>query len=105
MATTPVPVPAPQASISPIGRIIGVFFSPKATFEDIVRKPSWILPLVISTILAIISTVVLNQRINWFDYREGLAEVRARAAQVSSDQKQKKAGVGAKFTKQPVYAA
>jgi hypothetical protein len=32
----------PQASISPIGRIAGVFFSPKATFEDIVRKPSWL---------------------------------------------------------------
>jgi|SRR5271157_826443 len=103
MATTPVPVPAPQASISPIGRIIGVFFSPKATFEDIVRKPSWILPLVISTILAIISTVVLNQRINWRDYIVQQIDKSPRAAQLSTEQKQQQAEVGAKFTKYAVY--
>ena len=38
------PEPAPVAQISPFGRIIGMFFSPKPTFEDIVRKPYWILP-------------------------------------------------------------
>src|SRR5712691_3248497 len=42
MATTPAPAPEPQASISPFGRIIGVLFSPKSTFEDIARKPSWV---------------------------------------------------------------
>jgi len=34
------------------GRIIGVFFSPKNTFEDIVRKPSWMLPIVLLTVLS-----------------------------------------------------
>jgi hypothetical protein len=68
MATSPMPVAEPQASVSPFGRIIGVFFSPKATFEDIARKPSWLLPVLISTILGIVSTVVLNQRVNWRDY-------------------------------------
>ena len=49
MATEPMPIPAPvvepAAKISPFGRIIGVLFSPKSTFEDIARKPSWILPV------------------------------------------------------------
>lgn len=105
MATTPVPAPAaaPQAAISPMGRIIGVFFSPKATFEDIVRKPSWLLPLVISTILAIISTVVLNQRVNWRDYIVQQIDKSPRAAQLSTEQKQQQAEVGAKFTKYAVY--
>ena len=56
MATTSVPtVPAPQtqAAISPVGRIVGVFFSPKATFEDIVRKPSWVLPVLLLTIFSV----------------------------------------------------
>lgn len=103
MATTPVPAPAPQASISPIGRIIGVFFSPKATFEDIARKPSWLLPVVISTILAIISTVVLNQRVNWRDYIVQQIEKSPRAAQLSAAQKEQQAEIGAKFTKYAVY--
>ncbi len=67
MATSPVPAAVPQAAISPFGRVIGVFFSPKATFEDIARKPSWLLPLIISTVLGILSTVSMNQRVNWRD--------------------------------------
>jgi hypothetical protein len=70
MATipAPAPVPEPQASISPFGRIVGVLFSPKKTFEDIARKPSWLLPVVLSTLLGILSTVVLNQRMDWREY-------------------------------------
>ena len=56
MATT-TSVPAPDAQsqpgISPVGRVFGVFFSPKPTFEDIVRKPSWVLPFVLLTLFSI----------------------------------------------------
>ena len=72
MATTPTPMPEaqaePQAAISPFGRVIGVFFSPKATFEDIVRKPSWLLPVLLTTILSIGVSFSINQRMNWRDY-------------------------------------
>jgi hypothetical protein len=105
MATTPVPAPAPQAAISPIGRIFGVLFSPKPTFEDIVRKPSWLLPVIISTILAIVSTVVLNQRINWRDYIVQQLDKSPRAAQLSTEQKQQQAEVSAKVTTYIVYAS
>ena len=55
MATASMPAPDAQSqpAISPIGRIVGVFFSPKATFEDIVRKPSWVLPVVLLTLFSI----------------------------------------------------
>src|SRR5512137_914777 len=51
--TTPIPAPEAPVTISPFGRVIGVFFSPGKTFEDIVRKPSWMLPLLLTTILSI----------------------------------------------------
>jgi hypothetical protein len=105
MATTPVPAPAPQAAISPIGRIFGVLFSPKPTFEDIVRKPSWLLPLIISTILGIVSTVVLNQRINWREYVVQQLDKSPRAAQLSTEQKQQQAEISAKVTTYIVYGA
>ncbi|MGA3175795.1 MAG: YIP1 family protein [Candidatus Acidiferrum sp.] len=104
MATTPVPAAEPRAAISPLGRIVGVLFSPKATFEDIVRKPSWLLPVLISTILGIVSTVVLNQRINWRDYIVQQMDKSPRAAQLSTEQKQQQAEVPAKVTVNIVYA-
>ncbi|HKN21070.1 MAG TPA: YIP1 family protein [Terracidiphilus sp.] len=79
-------------------------FSPKATFEDIVRKPSWLLPVVIATILGIASTVVLNQRINWRDYILQQIDKSPRAAQLSTEQKQQQAEVSAKVTVYIVYA-
>ena len=105
MATTPVPAAEPRAAISPLGRVVGVLFSPKATFEDIVRKPSWLLPVVIATILGIASTVVLNQRINWRDYILQQIDKSPRAAQLSTEQKQQQAEVSAKVTVYVVYIA
>ncbi len=105
MATSPMPVAEPQASISPFGRIIGVFFSPKPTFEDIARKPSWILPVVLSTILSIIAMVALNQRVNWRDYVSQQIEKSPRASQLTAEQKQQQIEGGAKFTPIILYVA
>lgn len=104
MATLPAPVAEPK-SISPFGRIFGVLFSPKATFEDIARKPSWLLPVILSTILGIISTVALNQRVNWREYILQQIDKNPRAAQLSADQKQQQAELSAKITTYIVYAA
>jgi len=105
MGTIPVPTPAaePQASISPIGRIIGVLFSPKPTFEDIAKSPSWLLPVLISTILGIAATVAMNQRVNWRDYIVQQIEKSPRAANLTPEQKQQQAEVSAKVTVYVVY--
>lgn len=109
MATTPTSMPEaqaePQAAISPFGRVIGVFFSPKATFEDIARKPSWVLPILIWTALSVISVVALNQRMNWRDYIIQQMDKNPRAAQLSADQKQQQADMAVKFTVPIVYAS
>ncbi|HKN24034.1 MAG TPA: YIP1 family protein [Candidatus Acidoferrum sp.] len=109
MATEPMPAPAPvvepEAKISPFGRIIGVLFSPKSTFEDIARKPSWILPVVISTILGIVATVSLNQRMNWRQYLSEQFEKNPQTAQLSPDQKEKQLDISVKVTTYVVYVA
>jgi hypothetical protein len=108
MSTDPMPIPAPEATpvakISPFGRIIGVLFSPKATFEDIARKPSWLLPVIISTILGIAATVVLNQRIDWRDFISQQIEKSPQAANLSADQKEKQIDISSKVTVYVVYA-
>lgn len=67
MATTAMPTPEsqPQAAISPVGRVIGMFFSPKPTFEDIVKTPGWITPLVVLILTGILLNVALAFHTNW----------------------------------------
>ena len=103
MATTNIPLPEAQASISPIGRIIGVFFSPGNTFADIVRKPSWLLPVVFSTILGLLVSVAINQRINWREFMNQQIEKSPAAAQLSAEQKQQRIEGGAKFAPISTY--
>jgi hypothetical protein len=101
MATIPVPDPQAQASIGPFGRVLGVLFSPGKTFEDIVKKPSWMVPIVLSTILSIAVGFSINQRINWREFMSQQIEKSPRAAQMSAEQKQRQIEGGAKFS--PVF--
>jgi hypothetical protein len=102
MATVPSPVAEPQAAISPVGRIIGVFFSPKITFEDIVRKPNWLLPMALILLFSLIAVIALNSHFNWRDYISQQIEKSPRAAQLSADQKERQVEMSAKIS--PAFA-
>ena len=69
-------MPAPEASapVSPIGRIIGVFTSPKQTFTSIAEKPSWVAPMLLMMILAVVVGGLLNSKMNWGEYISHKAE-------------------------------
>ncbi len=102
-ATTSVPAPdaRSQPGISPVGRVFGVFFSPKPTFEDIVRKPSWVLPFVLLTVFSIGVTFAINQRINWRQFMTQQIEKSPRSANMSAEQKEQQIEGGAKIT--PIF--
>lgn len=68
MASAETPTPAATGSDSSFGRIIGVLFSPKPTFESIVQKPTWVLPLILLAIVSIVLIFVFGQRVGWRDY-------------------------------------
>ena len=104
MATTTAVSPAapePQASLGPFARVIGVLFNPRATFEDIVRKPSWLLPFVIYLVLVVLVCVSLNMRMNWREYVSQQIEKSSQASQLSADQKEQRIEGGAKLA--PVF--
>jgi hypothetical protein len=101
MATIPVPAPKAQAAIGPFGRVLGVFFSPGKAFEDIVMGPSWIVPILLTTILSVAVSFSINQRINWREFMSQQIEKSPRAAQMSAEQKQQQIEGGAKFS--PVF--
>lgn len=86
MATT---MSAPEASapVSPIGRIVGVFTSPKRTFTSIAEKPSWVAPMLLMMVLAIVVGSLLNSKMNWNEYIRHKAEENPRFASLSEEQK------------------
>ena len=104
MATTSLPAPGAQAAISPFGRIIGTLFSPKSTFEDIVRKPGWVLPVVLLTLLSLGVSFAINQRINWREFMSQQIEKSPSAANMSAEQKEQRIEGGAKFSPAFTYA-
>jgi hypothetical protein len=59
--------PAPDAGPAPnsFQRIIGVLFSPDATFASIARRPDWVMPLVILLIMSMAAGVVIAQHVDF----------------------------------------
>ena len=91
-----------RLAISPFGRIIGVFFSPKATFEDIVRRPNWLLPTVLILLMSLAAIIALNSHFSWRDYISQQIEKSPRAAQLSAEAKEQQVEMSAKYS--PVVA-
>lgn len=103
MATTAVPAPEAPAPINHFGRIIGVFFSPKETFQSIAQRPSWILPVVLMTVLGVIVGFSLNKRVDWREIASKRIEESPRASQLSAEQKEQQIAMGAKISPAIAY--
>ena len=107
MATTtavPPAAPEPQPQMSAISRVFGVLFSPQKTFEDIVRKPGWVVPIALLTVLSIAVSFGLNQRVNWREFIGQQIEKSPQASQLSAEQKDQRIEAGAKFAPISTYA-
>jgi hypothetical protein len=101
MATTPVVAsgaPVAPGPINHFGRLIGVFFSPKATFEDIAARPSWILPVALMAVLGIVVAFVMNQKVDWRDVASKRIEESPRAANLTPEQKEQQIAMSAKIS-------
>ncbi len=72
------PAPQPQdvsvvqepARLGPIQRLGGTLFSPGETFEDVNRRPTWLAPLLIVTLIGLATAVFFEWRAkpNWDSY-------------------------------------
>jgi Yip1-like protein len=106
MVTTAIsPAPGeqePEAKISAIGRVFGVLFSPKATFEDIVRKPSWIAPLLLIMIFGTGAGVLIGQKVDWNSFIRKQSEQRSSFTNLPQDQQNQQVAIGAKIA--PIFA-
>lgn len=74
MTEAPSIVAPSSAPKSFIQRIVGVLFSPTETFEDIVRRPNIVAPLLLIVILGYLTTAVIMPKMDFSTMREQQAE-------------------------------
>lgn len=93
MAATTAAVPDAPQSMSAVARVFGALFSPRATFEDIARKPGWLLPVIILIIINLAVIGIFNNHVGWraFIEKQDLQSRRAQQqmAQMTPQQKEK----------------
>ena len=83
MATTPTPAPEAQPSLSPVARIIGVFFNPKPTFVDIANRPSWIAPMLVLFVIYVGLNFALVKHADWVEVtKDQIAKSKFAAGQI-----------------------
>jgi Yip1 domain len=104
MAGTATPAPEAQASLGTFGRLTGVLFNPKPTFADIARRPSWIAPIVLLSLLGIGVGYVMNQRVDWGTFIRQQAEKSSRFAQMTDQQKDQALAPQIKYAPAFTYA-
>ncbi|HSO75762.1 MAG TPA: YIP1 family protein, partial [Blastocatellia bacterium] len=98
-----VPVVQEPARLGPIQRLGGTLFSPGETFEDVNRKPTWIVPILIAMVTILASTLFFEWRVkpNWDQIM--VSETRKRVEKsgqsLTEEQIQQQAAIGATFAK------
>jgi Yip1 domain len=100
---TTAPAAEAQPPINHFGRLIGVFFTPKETLASIAERPSWVMPVVVMTVLGIGVGFALNQRVNWRDVASKRIEESSRASQLSPEQKEQQLAMSEKISPAIAY--
>ena len=101
--------PAPGAEPKPnsFQRMIGVLFSPDATFASIARRPDWVVPLLLILVLSLANGILLSSRIDFAaPARDAMAQNKNMTQEQMDRAEKMSAGMGkvAKFIA-PVLAA
>jgi len=93
---SPAVEPAP-AGMGEFSRITGVFFDPKKTFEDIAKRPTWIVPLVLIMIAVLAVSMTMMQHIGAERIVRHGMEASSRAQQMTPEQREQAVAMGVKF--------
>jgi len=88
MDTAAAPVSAQPEEIGSFGRLIRVIVNPRPTFESIVRRPSFVLPIVIGMIFFALIVTIFTQRGGWPSFFEKQDAKNSRVQQLPPEKQQ-----------------
>jgi hypothetical protein len=92
-----VPLPEDQAGQSFLSRFVGVFLSPGETFEDIVRKPDFLAPLIVAVLATVAVTETMLSKIGIERIMRTQIAQSSRGASMTPDQIDQAVAQGAKI--------
>ncbi|HEY1342356.1 MAG TPA: Yip1 family protein, partial [Bryobacteraceae bacterium] len=85
------------AGMGEFSRIPGVFFEPKKTFEDIARRPTFIVPMVLVILFSLAFTISISQKIGWERVVTQQMAQNPQTAQMPPEQRQQAINMGSKI--------
>jgi hypothetical protein len=85
--------------MSAVGRMFNVYLEPRATFDDIVRRPGWLAPVLLFTVFNIAFTVAFTQRVGWERFMEQQFAKNPRTAEMPAEQRARALQQAATFSK------
>jgi len=86
MSDVAVQAPEVPERVNSFARIFGVLFSPKATFESIARRPTWLTPIVFITLISFGMNALLASKVDWRSYIQTQLERTGRTDQIPNEQ-------------------
>jgi hypothetical protein len=96
---------APEPKPNSFSRIAGVFFAPGETFASIVRRPDFVVPLVIIFVFSVITGILVAQKVDFKDIARQAVESNPRSANLSPDIQQKQVNLMGGIMKAAAYAS
>jgi len=104
MSDVAVQAPEVPERVNAFGRIFGALFSPKATFESIVRQPTWFAPILVLTILSLLVIGLFGHRVGWRSFFEKQMQNSSRVQQMTPEQQEQALQIQVKYAPPFVYA-
>jgi hypothetical protein len=98
------PVEPEEKGMGEASRIAGIFFEPGKTFEDIARRPTWVVPLVLIIVCALIMMFLFAQHVGWERMIRHQYETNPRLAQMDPQQRARAMEMQIKFSGVGAYA-
>jgi hypothetical protein len=96
------PAPAAEPKPNSFQRIIGVLFSPDATFASIARRPDWVVPLVLLLLVALAAGIIMAPHV---DFGAAAREAMEQNKNASPEQIDKAVRISASIGKVVMYIA
>jgi Yip1 domain len=96
---------APEApeNVNSFGRVVGVIFSPGPTFESIVRRPTWIVPIILLCILESCIVGAYGHRIGWRSLIEKQMAGNSQFQQLPAAEQENRIRIGLKYAPPVAY--
>lgn len=99
------PAPPQEPKPNSFSRIAGVFFAPGETFASIVRRPDFVVPLVILLVISLLTGVLVAQKVDFKELARDTIESQPRAKNLPPDVIEKQVNFTAGFMKVASYGS